>query len=67
MYTDVHCIKGLFAVFLTMAEVAGIPICMKDFISYETGEWKCLELFLFFTKKMALPRNKRNSLVLFLE
>ena len=44
------CIEDLFVVFLTMVEVARIPICMKDFVSYETGEWKCLELFLFFIK-----------------
>ena len=48
MYMDVHCIEGLLVVFLTMGEVARIPICMKDFVSYKTGQWKCLEWFLFF-------------------
>ena len=47
---DVHCVKGLFMVFLKMTEVARISVYMKDFVSYETGEWKCLELFLFFIK-----------------
>ena len=35
-------------VYLTIAEVARIPICVKDTVSYETGEWKYLELFSFF-------------------
>ena len=47
---DVHRIKGVFVVFLTMAEVARIPIWAKDFVSYETGELECLELFLLFIK-----------------
>ena len=45
---DVHRIKGAFVVYLTMAEVARIPICVKDTVSYETGEWKYLKLFSFF-------------------
>ena len=27
-------------VFLTKVEVARAPICVKDTVSYETGEWK---------------------------
>ena len=50
MYMDVHCIKGLFMVLLMMAEVARIPISVKDFVSYKTGVLKCLKLFLFFIK-----------------
>ena len=45
---DVHRIKGVFVVYLTMAEVARNPICVKDFVSYETGEWKYLRLSTFF-------------------
>ena len=47
---DVHRTKGVFVVFLMMEEVARIPKWVKDFVSYETGEWKCLKLFLFFIK-----------------
>ena len=50
MYMNVYRIKGVFVVFLTMVEVARIPIWVKDFVSYQTGEWKCLKLFLFFIK-----------------
>ena len=25
-------------------------MCVKDFVSYETGEWKCFKLFLVFVK-----------------
>ena len=48
MYMDVHRNKGFFVVFLTKAEVAGNPICVKDTVSYETGVWKYLKLSSFF-------------------
>ena len=54
MYMNVHCIEGLFVVFLTMIEVARIPIFVKDLVSYETEERKYLELFLFFIKFSAI-------------
>ena len=47
---NVYIVIGLFVVFLAMAEVSRIPICVKDFVIYETGKWKCLEPFLFFIK-----------------
>ena len=34
-------------VFLTMAEVARTPICVKDTVSYETEEWKSLKRFSY--------------------
>ena len=40
-------IKSVFMVFLTMAEIARILICVKGFVSYETGEWKYLKLSHF--------------------
>ena len=45
---DVYQIKRVFVVFLTMAEVARIPIWLKDFVSYKTGEWKYRKLSSFF-------------------
>ena len=44
MYIGLIRRKGYLMVFLTMAEVARTPICVEDFVSYETGEWKYLEL-----------------------
>ena len=32
-------LKAFFVVYLTMAEVARNPICVKDTVSYETGDW----------------------------
>ena len=45
MYIGVIRHKGVFMVILMMGEVARTPLCVKDSVSYETGEWKYLELF----------------------
>ena len=45
---DVHRIKGIFEVYLKMAEVARNPIFVMDTVSYETAEWKYLKLSSFF-------------------
>ena len=39
----VHRVKGVF-----VTEVARIPICVKDTVSYETGVWKYIKLSSFF-------------------
>ena len=44
----VGCPQRLLIWFLTMAEVARTPACVKDTVWYETGEWKNHQLFVSF-------------------
>ena len=39
VFMDIYRNESLFVVFLTMAEIARIPICVKDFASYKTVEY----------------------------
>ena len=61
MNMDVHTYYNLMLVFLTMIKVATNQICVKDFVSSETGEWKSLDLFLLFIKFSATDLNLKGD------